>query len=56
MRDEAADQGLRLEAARTAAPNVHPRLSAVTVRGDEDEPLRMVSRIELVPVEPRARG
>jgi hypothetical protein len=33
IRDETADKGLRLEAARTVAPYVHLRLASVTVRG-----------------------
>src|SRR5262245_53645466 len=52
MRDEGNDQATRLEAAKAAAPYVHPKLATMTFRGDEDAPLRAVSRIELVPVEP----
>ena len=41
MRGAAALE-LRLEAAKAAAPYVHPRLASVTLKGDEDEPIRHV--------------
>src|SRR5262250_2334906 len=53
MRDENNEMHVRLEAAGKAAPYVHPRLGTMTVKGDEDAPLHTVSRIELVPVEPK---
>jgi hypothetical protein len=31
MRDQSLDTGLRIDAAKTAAPNVHQRLSAISV-------------------------
>ena len=34
MRDEAADPAKRLQAARDAAPYMHPRLASVQMRGD----------------------
>ena len=55
-RDNTVPFDLRLEAAKAAAPFVHPRLAAVTLRGDEDNPVRVVERIELVPVEPDDDG
>jgi len=44
MRDENAAPEVRLEAARSAAPYVHPRLSAVAYSGPEGGPIEM--RIE----------
>lgn len=34
MRDESADEAKRLDAAKAAAPYVHPRLAAVEYSGD----------------------
>jgi hypothetical protein len=34
MRDEQADEAKRLDAAKAAAPYVHPRLAAVELSGD----------------------
>lgn len=39
MRDEGADRAERLDMAKAAAPYVHARLTATTVKGDEDAPL-----------------
>jgi hypothetical protein len=39
VRDERADPAMRLEAARTAAPYCHPRLSAVDVGNSDGGPL-----------------
>lgn len=36
MRDEAADAAKRLDAAKAAAPYVHPRLNATTLSGSVD--------------------
>jgi hypothetical protein len=55
-RNEALPIELRIDAAGKAAPYVHPRLTAVTLGGDKENPLQTVSRIELIPVEPRPRG
>ena len=41
MRDEKVEQSVRLDAAKSAAPFVHPRLSATTIRGDANEPLML---------------
>ena len=54
-RNEALPIDLRIDAASKAAPYVHPRLAAVTVGGDREDPLRAITRIELVPVEPQRR-
>lgn len=40
MRDEANETSARLDAAKSAAPYIHPRLSAVQVEGG-DKPLKM---------------
>ena len=54
-RNEALPIDLRIDAASKAAPYVHPRLAAVTVGGDREDPLRAITRIERVPVEPERR-
>lgn len=56
FRNVALDLDYRIEAAKAAAPYVHPRLAAVTLKGDEDNPVRVVERIELVPIEPDDDG
>ena len=33
---------MRLDGAKSAVPYVHPRLAAITLAGDEDEPIRHV--------------
>lgn len=48
MRDEQEDKKDRLDAAKSAAPYIHPRLSAVEVTGDEDNPVRTVMQIKLI--------
>lgn len=40
----------KFEAAKAAAPYIHPRLAAMTVSGDPDAPLQMVGKITLVGV------
>jgi hypothetical protein len=42
MRDESRDLAVRLEAAKAAAPYVHPRLAAVTHKGDAQQPVRLI--------------
>lgn len=39
VRDENAPRELRLDAAKSAAPYVHPRLANITHKGDERAPL-----------------
>ncbi|MEN5279005.1 hypothetical protein ABE527_18925 [Brucella sp. TWI432] len=48
LRDNKADPKDRMWAAEKAAPFVHPKLSSVEHKGDEDNPLQTVTRIELV--------
>jgi hypothetical protein len=55
-RNEALPIDLRLDAAGKAAPYVHPRLAAVTVGSDKQNPLQITTRIELIPVEPQPSG
>lgn len=42
MRDPLAERAERLDMAKAAAPYVHARLTATTLRGDEDAPLTLV--------------
>ena len=51
MRDPQADAQQRLDAAKAAAPYVHPRLSSVEAKVDVDARLA-VTRIELVDLLP----
>lgn len=39
MRDEAQDPDVRLDAAKSAAPYVHPKLATVKLEGDPEKPL-----------------
>ena len=41
LRDEQADKDDRQWAAQSAAPYVHPKLATTTLKGDEDEPVRI---------------
>lgn len=45
MRDDAQDKAVRLDAAKAAAPYVHPKLANVeaTLRGDSAHPLAITS-------------
>src|SRR5690348_8150178 len=52
-RDTALPIELRIDAASRTAPYVHPRFTAVTVGSDKESPLRAITRIEVVPVEPQ---
>lgn len=42
MRDEDESPATRLDAAKSAAPYLHPRLQTTTVKGDADEPVHHV--------------
>jgi hypothetical protein len=42
MRDVGQPINIRLDAAKAAAQYVHPKLSAVTLKGDPDSPLQSV--------------
>lgn len=46
MRDEDLDTAGRVDAAKSAAPYVHPKLSAVTLAGDDGKPLNLVHTVE----------
>jgi hypothetical protein len=50
------DPARQLEAAKAAAPYVHPRLATVDVGNKNDEAFKIASRIELVPVEPTSEA
>ena len=49
-KDMLAAVALRFEAAKAAAPYMHPRLAAVEVTGQDGGPIESVTRIELVPM------
>src|SRR3954462_2146036 len=53
FRNEENDLALRVDAAAKAAPYVYPRLAAVTLGGDPENPMLAVTQINLVPVAPR---
>jgi hypothetical protein len=44
MRDEKAEPAKRLDAAKAAAPYVHPRLASVAVGNQDDRPFEQVIR------------
>lgn len=46
MRDETREFPVRLDAAKSAAPFIHPKLAAMEIKGDPDSPL--VHRVERV--------
>lgn len=48
LRNECADPKDRMWAAEKAAPYVHARLATVEHKGNEESPLSMITRIELV--------
>jgi hypothetical protein len=41
MRDRDEDPSRRLDAAKAAAPYVHPKLAQVTVGGDKEAPIKL---------------
>lgn len=43
----ATDEAVVIDCAKAAAPYVHPKLSSVEHKGDPDNPLETVTRIEL---------
>lgn len=47
LRDAANDEAVRMDAAKAAAPYIHPKLSSVEHKGDESAPL-LPERIEIV--------
>ncbi len=44
LRNESLDFLARFEAAKAAAPYVHPKLTTTKLTGDEDEPIQQVLR------------
>ena len=44
LRNEFADEAQRLDAAKAAAPYVHPRLATVDVGNKDDKPFEQVMR------------
>ncbi len=56
LRDETADHAARIDAAKAAAPYIHPKLNNVTLAGDKDNPVRQINRVEVVYVDPETEG
>lgn len=52
MRSPDADRSVRLDAAKSAAPYVHPKLATVEHSGPDGGPIKQVHRIERVIVRP----
>ena len=48
MRDGNADEAKRIDCAKAAAQYVHPKLNSVELTGDPENPVEVVTRIELV--------
>lgn len=51
MRDEGVEPAKRLDAAKAAAPYVHPRLASVAVGNQDDKPFEQVIRWALTEAE-----
>ncbi len=51
MRDESVEPAKRLDAAKAAAPYVHPRLASVAVGNQDDKPFEQVIRWALTQAE-----
>ena len=51
MRDEGVEPAKRLDAAKAAAPYVHPRLASVAVGNEGDKPFEQVIRWALTEAE-----
>jgi hypothetical protein len=47
VRNEQEDKTVRLDAAKAAAPYVHPRLQTTTLAGDPENPLKVDSMSEI---------
>lgn len=56
LRDETQSHDERFKAAINAAPYLHPKLSSVEHKGDPDNPLETVTRIELTTPEGHDRS
>jgi hypothetical protein len=53
LRDESADPHERMEAAKSAAPYVHPRLASIEHGGKDDSPIELKEiKIRLVRAQP----
>jgi hypothetical protein len=42
LRDDTAEQAVRMDAAKAAAPYVHAKLASVEHKGDADSPLQLI--------------
>lgn len=51
-RDPAADEARRIDAAKAAAPYVHPKLSSVEMSGPEGGPVQIATPVEWTIVDP----
>ena len=51
MRDDSVEPAKRLDAAKAAAPYVHPRLASVAVGNQDDKPFEQVIRWALTEAE-----
>jgi hypothetical protein len=51
MRDESVEPAKRLDAAKAAAPYVHPRLASLAVGNQDDKPFEQVIRWALTEAE-----
>jgi hypothetical protein len=55
LRDESADPHERMEAAKSAAPYVHPRLASIENAGKDGSPIELKEiKIRLVKAQPDA--
>lgn len=52
LRDPQAEPGARMDAAKSAAPYIHPRLAAIEHTGRDGGPVEAVATIRLVGVRP----
>jgi hypothetical protein len=55
MRDTGNELDKRLDAAKAAAPYVHPKLASVELTGDEGKPIQTITRFERVIVTPEGK-
>lgn len=57
MRTETAAENIRIDAAKAAAPYVHPKLANIQLAGDKDNPLRhQVGVSWMTEAQAKARG
>ena len=50
--DPAQDEAKRLDAAKAAAPYIHPKLATTTLQGPNGSPIETTQRIERVIIDP----